>query len=72
MAAGRGGAKLCGKKSRGLPVLTKTEDLIGTWSEYSQLHRLNCVVLPDELNGQDYWIAGKRHYSLCFLATSRP
>jgi NADPH:quinone reductase len=34
--------------------LQKSENLIGTWSEYSQLHRLNCVLLPKELDTQDY------------------
>ena len=34
--------------------LQKSENLIGTWSEYSQLHRLNCVLLPNEVDTQDY------------------
>jgi len=34
--------------------LQKSEHLIGTWCEYSQLHRLNCVLLPEELDTHDY------------------
>ncbi|MBV8216518.1 MAG: zinc-binding dehydrogenase [Verrucomicrobia bacterium] len=34
--------------------LQKSENLIGTWCEYAQLHRLNCVLLPDKLDTQDY------------------
>jgi NADPH:quinone reductase len=55
MAAGEGVApSYVGRKVAVYRSLQKTADLIGTWSEYSQLHRLNCVVLPDELNAQDY------------------
>jgi NADPH:quinone reductase len=55
MAAGEGVPRnYVGKKVAVYRSLQKTENLIGTWSEYSQLHRLNCVLLPDELNTQDY------------------
>jgi NADPH:quinone reductase len=43
-----------GRKVAVYRSLQKTENLIGTWSEYSQLHRLNCVLLPDELSTEDY------------------
>jgi NADPH:quinone reductase len=55
MAAGEGvPPSYVGKKVAVYRSLQKTENLIGTWSEYSQLHRLNCVLLPDEVNTQDY------------------
>jgi len=43
-----------GRKVAVYRSLQKTENLLGTWSEYSQLHRLNCVPLPDELDTVDY------------------
>jgi NADPH:quinone reductase len=43
-----------GKKVAVYRSLQKTENLIGTWCEYSQLHRLNCVLLPDEVDSHDY------------------
>jgi len=43
-----------GRKVSVYRSLQKTENLIGTWSEYSQLHWLNCVLLPEELDTLDY------------------
>jgi NADPH:quinone reductase len=43
-----------GKKVAVYRSLQKSENLIGTWSEYSQLRRLNCVLLPNELDTQVY------------------
>src|SRR6516165_4129111 len=55
MSAGEGvPPDYVGKKVAVYRSLQKSENLIGTWSEYSQLHRLNCVLLPDELDTQDY------------------
>jgi NADPH:quinone reductase len=55
MAAGEGvPPSYVGKKVAVYRSLQKSENLIGTWSEYSQLHRLNCVLLPNELDTQDY------------------
>ncbi|WP_159445132.1 zinc-binding dehydrogenase [Filimonas lacunae] len=31
-----------------------SDDIIGTWSEYVQLHYLHCVILPDTVNPRDY------------------
>lgn len=31
-----------------------SEDIIGTWSEYAQLHYLQCAIIPDHLNMEDY------------------
>lgn len=36
---------------RGLQV---TADTLGTWSEYTQLHYLCCVILPDNVNLEEY------------------
>jgi len=55
MAAGEGVPPgYVGKKVAVYRSLQKSENLIGTWSEYSQLHRLDCVLLPNELDTQDY------------------
>jgi len=55
MAAGEGVPPgYVGKKTAVYRSLQKSENLIGTWSEYSQLHRLDCVLLPNELDTQDY------------------
>jgi len=35
-------------------ALQVTDDTIGTWSEYSQLHYLNSVILPDNVNITEY------------------
>ena len=35
-------------------ALKVTENTIGTWSEYSQLHYLNCVILPKNVNIEEY------------------
>ena len=43
-----------GRKVAVYRSLQKSEHLIGTWCEYSQLHRLNCVLLPEELDTHDY------------------
>ncbi|MBV9875450.1 MAG: Zn-dependent oxidoreductase [Verrucomicrobia bacterium] len=43
-----------GKKVAVYRSLQKSENLIGTWCEYAQLHRLNCILLPDEVDTQDY------------------
>ena len=43
-----------GKKVAVYRSLQKSKNLIGTWCEYAQLHRLNCVLLPDELDTKDY------------------
>jgi NADPH:quinone reductase len=43
-----------GRKVAVYRSLQKSENLIGTWCEYSQLHRLNCVLLPEELDTHDY------------------
>jgi NADPH:quinone reductase len=55
VAAGEGvPPSYAGKKVAVYRSLQKTENLIGTWSEYAQLHRLNCVLLPDKLDTRDY------------------
>jgi NADPH:quinone reductase len=43
-----------GRKVAVYRSLQRSEDLIGTWCEYSQLHRLNCVLLPEEVDTHDY------------------
>ena len=43
-----------GRKVAVYRSLQKTTDLVGTWCEYAQLHRLNCVLLPDEVATRDY------------------
>lgn len=30
------------------------DDIIGTWSEYSHLHFLQCAIVPEDLNAEDY------------------
>ena len=35
-------------------ALQVTDDTVGTWSEYSQLHYLNSVILPDNVNIEEY------------------
>src|SRR5215471_17077445 len=42
------------EKLRSIGPCKKSEHLIGTWCEYSQLHRLNYVLLPEELDTHDY------------------
>lgn len=55
VAAGEGvPSSYVGKKVAVYRSLQKTENLIGTWCEYSQLHRLNCVLLSAELDTRDY------------------
>jgi len=34
--------------------LTASNDIVGTWSEYVQLPYLQCAILPDEVNPDDY------------------
>lgn len=34
--------------------LKHSEETTGTWSEYAHLHYLNCAVVPEQLNPQDY------------------
>lgn len=34
--------------------LKYSESITGTWSEYSQVHFLDCVILPDNVNPEDY------------------
>ena len=31
-----------------------SENIIGTWSEYAQLHYLQCAILPDHANMEEY------------------
>lgn len=31
-----------------------SDNIIGTWSEYAQLHYLHCVILPDNVNIEEY------------------
>jgi NADPH:quinone reductase len=55
MAVGEGvPPNYVGKKVAVYRSLQKTGNLIGTWCEYSQLHRLNCVLLPEEVDTHDY------------------
>lgn len=34
--------------------LKYSDSVVGCWSEYAQLHYLDCVILPDNLNPEDY------------------
>ena len=43
-----------GKKVSVYRSLVSTTDIVGTWCEYAQLHFLNCVVLPDDVDALDY------------------
>jgi len=45
-----------GKKVAVYRSLQKSDNLIGTWCEYAQFHRLNCVLLTQPFILTDVWV----------------
>lgn len=43
-----------GKKVMVYRSLKFSENIIGTWSEYAQLHYLHCVILPHNVNAEEF------------------
>lgn len=43
-----------GKNVAVYSALKVTENTIGTWCEYSELHYLNCVILPNDIKLEEY------------------
>ncbi len=46
-----------GYKNKNLAIyksLKFSDHIFGTWSEYSQMHYLHCVILPDDVNHEEY------------------
>ncbi|CAM4046062.1 NADPH:quinone reductase [Pedobacter westerhofensis] len=46
--------KFLGRQVTVYRSLTKSENVVGTWSEYAQLPYLQCAILPDEADPLDY------------------